>query len=193
MPWNLIAQVDYNYRKGLNEVIIYDVNRADSADGPVIEDFAHPIPYADSSAFSTYSGLLARVDRRFRNGLQFTASYALSSFKAFSNDALGLGGAPTDLNNLRADFGPAGLDRRHRFVFSAVYDTPWYRNDSNWMKRNVLGNWTLSLISTAFSGTPQSVFLADFADLSGTGTFATYLPGTGPGSIGRCPASVGEP
>lgn len=185
LPWNLIAQVDYNYRKGLNEVNIFDINQADSVNGPRIAAFPHPIPYADSSAYSTYNGLLARVDRRFKNGLQFTASYALSSFKAFSNDSLGLGGAPTDLNNLRADFGPAGLDRKHRFVFSAVYDTPWFRNDSSWVKKNLLGNWTMSLISTSFSGTPQSVFLPDFVDLSGTGTFATYLPGTTAGAIGR--------
>ena len=192
LPWNLIAQVDYNYRKGLKEVLIYDINRADSAAGPLIADFAHPIPYADSSAFSTYSGLLARVDRRFKNGFQFTASYALSSFKAFSADALGLGGAPTDLNDLRADFGPAGLDRRHRFVVSAIYETPWFKNSESWAKRNLLGNWTFSLISTAFSGVPQSVFLPDFADLSGTGTFATYLPGTGAGSIGRDIRTVDE-
>lgn len=190
LPWNLIAQVDYNYRKGLNEVNIFDINQADSAAGPRLEAFPFAIPYADSSAYSTYQGLLARVDRRFKNGLQFTASYALSSFKAFSNDSLGLGGAPTDLNNLRADFGPTGLDRKHRFVFSAVYDTPWFKNDNNWLKKNLLGNWTMSLISTAFSGTPQSVFLPDFADLSGTGTFATYLPGTTAGSLGRSIRSV---
>jgi hypothetical protein len=185
LPWSLLLQVDYNYRKGLNEVLVYDANQADSVNGPILSTFAGPVPYADSSAFSTYSGILARVDRRFRNGFQFTASYSLSRFKAFSADALGLGGAPTDLNNLRADFGPGGLDRKHRFVFSTIYELPFFKKDSSFWKRNILGNWTFSLISTAFSGVPQSLFLPDFADLSGTGTFATYLPGSGPGSIGR--------
>jgi hypothetical protein len=185
LPYDLLLQVDYNYRKGLNEVIVYDANQADSVAGPRLSTFAGPVPYADSSAFSTYQGLLARVDRRFRNGFQFTASYALSRFKAFGGDSLGLGAVPTDLNNLRADFGPAGLDRKHRFVFSTIYELPFYKNDSSFWKRNVLGNWTLSLISTSFSGIPQSLFLPDFVDLSGTGTFATYLPGTGNGSIGR--------
>jgi hypothetical protein len=189
---DMILQADYNYRKGVREVQVFDINQADSAAGPRLgAAFPFPLPYADSSGFSTYSGLLVRVDRRFRNGLQFTASYGLSSFKAFSADALGLGGAPTDLNNLRADFGPAGLDRRHRFVFSSIYEMPYFRSGS-WARRNVLGNWTFSLISTMFSGTPQSVFLPEGADLSGTGTFATYLPGTGPGSIGRDIKTVGE-
>ncbi len=192
LPWNLIAQVDFNYRKGLNEVNIFDVNRADSATGPILAAFPFAVPYADSSAFSTYKGILARVDRRFENGFQFTASYALSSFKAFSNDSLGLAGAPTDLNNLRGDFGPTGLDRRHRFVFSTVYDTPWFKNDGNWLKKNLLGNWTVSMISTMFSGTPQRDFLPNSIDMSGTGTFATYLPGTSAGSIGRGIRTVEE-
>lgn len=193
LPGNMLVQVDYNYRKGRNEVQVFDVNQADSIAGPRLGDaFPFPVPYADSSAFSTYSGLLARLDRRFQNGFQFTASYSLSSFKGFNADALGLGGAPTDLNNLRADFGPTGLDRKHRFVFSGIYDLPFYKSDPSFWKRNIIGNWTFSLISTMFSGVPQSVFLPNNIDLSGTGTFATYLPGTGPGAIGRSVRSVAE-
>jgi hypothetical protein len=189
----MIAQVDYNYRKGLNEVNVFDINQADSVAGPRLgAAFTGPVPYADSSAFSTYSGILARVDKRFSHGLQLTASYAFSNFKAFSTDALGLGGIPTDLNNLRADFGPSGLDRRHRLVISAIYDTPWYKTSSSYWKRNVLGNWTVSMISTTFSGLPENLFLPDNIDLSGTGTFQTYLPGTSAGSIGRGIKNVGQ-
>jgi hypothetical protein len=192
LPWNLILQADYNYRKGLHELVVYDANHASDVKGPVLEDFLNPVPIVESSGFSTYSGLLARLDRRFSNGFQFTASYALSSFKAFNGDSLGLGAGPTDLNNLRADFGPAGLDRKHRFVVSAIWELPFYKNDSSIWKKNVLGNWNLALISTAFSGTPQSVFLPQNIDLTGTGTFASYLPGTGPGSIGRSIDTVDE-
>jgi hypothetical protein len=193
LPWNMIAQVDYNYRKGLHEVNVFDINQADSVAGPRLgAAFPGPVPYADSSAFSVYSGILARVDKRFSHGFQFTASYAFSSLKAFSTDALGLAGIPTNLNNLRADYGPSGLDRRHRFVVSAIWDTPWYKSDSSYWKRNLLGNWTVSLISTTFSGLPENVFLADNIDLSGTGTFQTYLPGTTAGSIGRSIHSVGQ-
>jgi hypothetical protein len=48
------------------------------------------------------------------------------------------------------------------------------------------------MISTAFSGIPQSVFLPHFADLSRTGTFQTYLPGTRNGSIGRDITNVAD-
>ncbi|HYG10241.1 MAG TPA: carboxypeptidase regulatory-like domain-containing protein [Pyrinomonadaceae bacterium] len=195
LPWNMLIQADFNYRKGLHEVLVYDINQHDNAiTGPRIDPsiFDNAVPYADSSGFSTYKALLLRLDRRFNRGFQMTASYSLSRFKAFGGDALGLGAIGTDLNDLRKEFGPAGLDRTHRFVLSAVWDMPFFRDSSSAFKRNVLGGWNVSFISTAFSGVPFSAFLPNDVDLSGTGTFLTYLPGTTPGSIGRSINSVDE-
>jgi hypothetical protein len=192
LPWKLLFQGDFNYRKGLHEVIVYDINKIDDDITGPRSAFPNTVPYADSSGFSTYMAGLFRLDRRFSNGFQMTASYSLSRFKAFGGDALGLGATVTDLNNFRPEFGPAGLDRTHRFVVSAIYELPWFRKSDNGFKRNVLGGWQVSMISTAFSGIPQSVFLPHFVDLSRTGTFQTYLPGTRNGSIGRDIRSVSD-
>jgi hypothetical protein len=192
LPWNLVFQGDFNYRKGLHEVLVYDINKIDDDITGPRTAFGNTVPYADSSGFSTYMAGLFRLDRRFSNGFQMTASYSLSRFKAFGGDALGLGAAVTNLNDFGPEFGPAGLDRTHRFVVSAVYDLPFFRNSSSGFKKNVLGGWQVSLISTAFSGGPQSVFLPHFVDLSRTGTFASYLPGTRNGSIGREIRSISE-
>ncbi|HEV2826333.1 MAG TPA: carboxypeptidase regulatory-like domain-containing protein [Pyrinomonadaceae bacterium] len=191
LPWKMVFQGDLNYRKGVHEVIVYDVNHFGSEFGEKTA-FGNAIPYADSSGYSTYFAGLFRLDRRFSNGFQMTASYALSRFKAFGGDALGLGATVTDLNNIRKEYGPAGLDRTHRFVLSAIYDVPFFRKSTDRFKRDVLGGWQVSLISTAFSGLPQSVFLPHFADLSRTGTFTSYLPGTGEGSVGRTLNSVSD-
>jgi hypothetical protein len=185
LPWNMLLQADFNYRKGLHEVLTYDVNQADSANGPVNPLSPFPVPYADSSAYSTYKALLVRVDRRFDRGFQMTGSYSFARLNGFGNDALGLGQIGTDLNNLRKEFGPAALDRTHRFVLSSVWDMPFFSKSSSWAKRNLLGNWNVSFISTAFSGLPFSAFLPHDADLSGTGTFLSYLPGTQFGQLGR--------
>ncbi len=191
LPGGFVFQGDFNYRKGVHEVIVYDVNHFGSEFGEKTS-FGNAIPYADSSGFSTYMAGLFRVDRRFANGFQMTASYALSRFKAFGSDALGLGATVTDLNNIRKEYGPAGLDRTHRFVLSGIYDLPFFRKSSNTFKRDVLGGWQVSLISTAFSGIPQSVFLPNFVDLSRTGTFQSYMPGTGEGSLGRSIKTVSD-
>jgi hypothetical protein len=145
----------------------------------------------DTAGFSVYKALLMRADKRFSNNLQFTASYALSSLESFGLDSLGLGGALTDLNNFRNDFGPAGLDRTHRFVLSGLYDLPRYTGDSAW-KKGFLDGWQVSAISQHFSGLPLTVNLPDSLDLTGTGTFVSYLPGTGPGSLGRDITSIAE-
>jgi hypothetical protein len=192
LPWKMLLQVDFNYRKGVHEIITYDVNQAFSALNPPKSGFGNSVPYADSSGFSTYKAMLLRLDRRFANGFQMTASYALSRFKAFGGDTLGLGATATDLNDIRKEYGPAGLDRTHRFVVSAIYDLPFFRKSDSSFKRNVLGGWQVSMISTAFSGQPFSVFLPNFVDLSKTGTFQSYLPGTGEGSIGRDVTSVAQ-
>ncbi|HEV7890761.1 MAG TPA: carboxypeptidase regulatory-like domain-containing protein, partial [Pyrinomonadaceae bacterium] len=192
LPWKMMVQADFNYRKGVHEVITYDVNHFfDATSGPRTA-FENSVPYADSSGFSTYKAMLLRVDRRFANGFQMTASYALSRFKAFGGDTLGLGATVTDLNDIRKEFGPAGLDRTHRFVVSAIYDLPFARSSSSAFKRNVIGGWQVSFISTAFSGVPFSVFLPNFVDLSKSGTFQSYLPGTGEGSVGRTVRTAAE-
>ena len=144
LPWKMMLQADFNFRKGVHEIITYDVNHFFDLNGGPRSSFGNSVPYADSSGFSTYKALLLRVDRRFANGFQMTASYALSRFKAFGGDSLGLGATATDLNDIRKEFGPAGLDRTHRFVFSAIYDLPFARSSSSAFKRNVLGGWQVS-------------------------------------------------
>jgi len=192
LPWKMLLQVDFNFRKGVHEVFTYDANHFFDLNGGPRTAFDNSVPYADSSGFSTYKAMLLRLDRRFSNGFQMTVSYALSRFKAFGGDTLGLGATLTDLNDFRKEFGPAGLDRTHRFVVSAIYDLPFGRNTNSELKRHALGGWQVSLISTAFSGQPFSVFLPNFVDLSRSGTFQTYLPGTGEGSLGRTVRSVAQ-
>jgi hypothetical protein len=195
----MLLQADVNYRKGLHEVIVYDANLFETNDrafGPPLQrlgSFNNSVPYADSSAFSTYLALLVRLDRRFSDGFQFTASYTLSRFKAFGSDTLGLGESQTNLLNFRDDYGPAALDRKHRLVVSAIWEMPFFKHSDSGFKRNVLGGYTLSLISTAFSGLPLSAFVPNFVNFSGTTEDASsYLPGTGAGSIGRSVNSVSK-
>ena len=197
LPGKIVLQADFNYRKGVHEVLVYDANHIQSVDkGGIpqpVTSFPNSVSYADSSGFSTYKGLLVRLDRRFSNGFQLTGSYTLSRFKAFGGDTLGLGATVTDFSNFNLEFGPAGLDRTNRLVVSAIYDLPFFKNNGSRMQKTVLGGWQVSLISTAFSGNPLSAFLPDAVNLSGsTQDIASYLPGTKAGSIGRSVSSLGD-
>jgi hypothetical protein len=197
LPWNMLLQADFNYRKGVHEVLVYDANFNDSVDRngdptPRVPSIDFSVPYADSSAFSTYKALLVRLDRRFSGGFQLTGSYTLARFKNFGGDGLGLGAIISDRNDFTKEYGPGGLDRTHRLVISSVWQVPFYKNSSSGFKKHVLGNWGVSFISTIFSGLPFSAFLPDGVDLTGSGSFFSYLPGASAGQIGRKITSVNQ-
>ena len=61
LPWKMVFQGDFNYRKGVHEVLVYDVNHFGSEFGEKTT-FGNAIPYADSSGFSTYMAGLFRPD-----------------------------------------------------------------------------------------------------------------------------------
>jgi hypothetical protein len=119
-----------------------------------------------SSSNSSYNSLQLGLTKRFSNGLQFLASYTYShSLDDYSGDATGTSdvsvvpGNETILDNhASSDF-----DRRHRFVFSGIYDLPeFYKGDSRFAKQAVNG-WELASVLTLQSGTPFSVLTNDTA------------------------------
>lgn len=190
LPGKLLLQADVNYRKGVHEVLVYDANFNDAVDksgnpSPTFSSIGFNVAYADSSAFSVYKALLVRLNRRFSNGFQVTGSYSLARFKSFGGDALGLGSTISDRNDFRKEFGPGGLDQTHRLGVSVLWELPFYKDSSSGVKKAVLGGWTVSAISATSSGLPFSAILPDFVDLTGTGSFFSYLPGVNPGEVGR--------
>ncbi len=97
---------------------------------------------------SIYHGLAIDLHRRFTRNLLFRTGYTWSHnlddstadlFSTFLSPR-----RPEDFQNMRPERSNSFLDRRHRLVFSWVYDTPWYSKSSNAIARNTLGNWTLS-------------------------------------------------
>lgn len=197
LPGKMVLQADFNYRKGVHEVLVYDAQFNDAVDkagnpSPTVSSIDFNVPYADSSAFSTYKALLFRLDRRFDHGFQMTASYTLSRLRNFGGDALGLGQTISNRNDFRAEFGPGGLDRTHRLVISAIWELPYFKDSSSGFKKHALSGWTISTISTALSGLPFSAVLPDSVDLTGSGSFFSYLPGTRAGEIGRAVSSLSQ-
>jgi hypothetical protein len=56
------------------------------------------------------------------------------------------------------------LNHAHRLSIQATYDVPWFKHDSNWLKKNVLGNYSFVPVYTWESGqwaTPQSALDAN--------------------------------
>jgi hypothetical protein len=120
---------------------------------------------------STYHGGSAELTRRFSHGLQFSGAYTYSHLiddttaEVFSTVL-----SPRrvqDFQNLRTEKADSALDRRHRFVFSGLYDLPFWRKSSNSLMRHSLGGWSLAGVLTFESGEKATVLSGIDSNLNG--------------------------
>jgi hypothetical protein len=116
------------------------------------------IQQVQSSSNSQYNSLQVSVTKRFSQGLQFLAAYTLGkSTDYYSGTAVNeLQAVAGDQVNWRTNFGPSDYDRRHRFVYSFVYDLPKSTSDSS-VTRALLNNWEIAGILTLQTGLPFSI------------------------------------
>jgi hypothetical protein len=103
---------------------------------------------------TNYNALISSLNTRFFKGLSLVANYTFGkSLDTFSWDA------PCGCTNQtfpvdqEEEFGRSDFDTRHNFNFAAVFDLPFYQNQSNW-KGKILGGWQLSTIVSYNTGYP---------------------------------------
>ncbi len=122
---------------------------------------------------SNYNGLQTQLSRNFTNGLQFQAAWTWSH--AFDNSTADVFSTyltprrPQDFQNYAGDWSASALDRRQRLTLEAIYDLPFFKN-SNWMMKNVVGNWQFAPIYTFES--PEYATVQSGVDTNGNGDTA---------------------
>ena len=122
---------------------------------------------------STYHGLQTQVTRSLSNGLQFLGAYTWSheidnSTADFFSTVISPR-RPQDFRNLPAERGNGLLDHAHRFTFEVSYDVPFFAHDSNWFKKNILGNYQFIPVYTFETGQWGTVQSGVDANLNGDG------------------------
>lgn len=187
LPKNMALSVDFVLRNRVHVTSGFDnaldlnlFNRRADLGGPVLPrctaaQRTDPSAICSNGAIrvfqsidrNSYKAMLVKLDKRFSNRYQFTASYALSSLRGFY------------INEDQTDwFGNPGAlpeDVRHRFTFSGVVDLPWA--------------FQASLIAVYASRPPFNARIPNTVDLNGDGTFGDTLPGLEISELGR---SVGR-
>ncbi len=120
---------------------------------------------------SFYNGWANQLTRRFSNGLQFVAAYTWSHniddstadvFSTYTTPR-----RPQDFQNVRADTSDSALDHRQRFSYQVLYDMPFLKHDTNWVKRNLLGNWEIAPVYQYQTGTWVTVQSGIDANMNG--------------------------
>jgi hypothetical protein len=140
------------------------------------------------SAFqANYNALQTTLTKRMSHGFQMQFAYTWSrAMDETSGSGGGIGYEvwllTNDQRNARGGYGPTDFDHTNRAVVSFTWQTPRLRNLPV-AARAVLGNWTLSGIGVAQTGTPITVMdgnagavygnFLNRAQLSGTGNIAT--------------------
>jgi hypothetical protein len=159
-------------------------------------------------ATSTYHGLATQLTKRFSHGFQMVGAYTFShnidDATAEVNSTVLSPRRAQDSQDLAADRANSILDHRHRLTLSIIYDMPYFKNRS-WFVKNGIGNWEFAPIYTFQSGqwaTAQSGIDSNLngdsapdrtifnpSGVHGTGTGVIPLCN---GSVASCPATVSD-
>ncbi len=117
-----------------------------------------PVPFSDevaneSTGTSSYNAFTANLQKRFSGHYEFLASYTWSHAIDDSTD-LQATLAPQNNYDPNADRSTSLFDQRHRFVFSAVYQS---NSQGSGFKGAMLSNWTVAPILEFGSGRPFNI------------------------------------
>jgi hypothetical protein len=106
-----------------------------------------------SPGINNYNSFFAQLQRRFRQGIGFQASYT------FSRNITANG---VDFNNqfdFRNTRSPSLLDQRHRLTIAALYQPFYGRHLNSKLANGLLSNWTASMVTLFSSGRPYAALL----------------------------------
>jgi hypothetical protein len=139
------------------------------------------IPLLVTDATSAYNSGQLRLEKRFSQGLSFQASYTYSKAiddqsGPFPSDYVSESGVSQDFFNRRGDRGRASFDRKHAFVYNALYELPFgpgkrWGHDLGGFGGKFSQGWRVGGIISLLSGPP---FTANLGSFNNSGTFASF-------------------
>jgi hypothetical protein len=127
----------------------------------------------ESDANSIYHGLQLQLIKRLSGGIQLTGAYTWSHAIDEVSDLFDTAGGtalPQNSFDRAAERASAAFDVRHRFVYSVLWDMPFWRDNS------LLGGWQVASIGTFQTGQPYSVLFCCDLNLDGNLTDRVSAP-----------------
>ena len=126
---------------------------------------------------SNYHSMQAFAQHRFSGASQLNFSYTWSK-NLTDNQTSSINHAPQDVNNIRAEYGRAILDRRHVLTFNYIYELPFFSKQKG-LAHTVLGGWQVSGIGSYYTGLPFTVASVTY-DTAGIGFIPAIVAGGRP-------------
>ena len=137
---------------------------------------------------SNYHSLQAYVEHRLSGASQLNLAYTWSK-NLTDNQTSSVNAAPQDVNNIRAEYGRAILDRRHILTGNYIYELPFFSSQHGFTGK-VLGGWQVSGIASYYTGLPFTVTSSSY-DTAGIGFIPAIVAGGRPRLL--CDPNEGAP
>ena len=187
---NFLTAVGAGACVGLANQILAGVGLNGSCDAATLADC---VPFSDmpanySNGNSVYHALTANLRKKFSHHYELLASYTWSHAIDDSTD-LQSPLSPQDNYDPGAERSNSLFDQRHRFVFSAVYQSG--KLGGSGFVRKFFSDWTIAPLIEAVSGRPFNIIVGDDRNFDfGTSTDRplTVASGTAKNSCGDTPA-----
>lgn len=109
-----------------------------------------------NTANSVYNALQVNFRHPFGHGLLFQTSYTWSKNRDNASSTYGQN-YQVDDSNLNRWWATSDLNRTQVWQINYVYDMPFFKNSGNKFLKNALGGWTISGITSFYTGTPIDV------------------------------------
>jgi hypothetical protein len=143
---------------------------------PLPDNFLRPFPgygninYRENASTSSYHAMQLSMNRRYTHGIQFGLAYTWSKTMDYADNDTST--VATYVNPRVWNYGKAGFDQTHNFVFNYTWDLP--RASQLWntgLVKHAFDNWQVSGITSFVSGQPSGVSFTttDNADITGGG------------------------
>jgi hypothetical protein len=126
------------------------------------------VPWSDvdpqsSNGNSLYNAFTLTVRKRFSHGFELLSGWTYSHAIDDSTDLSTLI-APQDNSFPQLDRGNSDFDQRHRWITSAVFQSPYHNSDSDFWKKFLAG-FTVAPIIEVASGRPYNLLLGEDTNL----------------------------
>jgi hypothetical protein len=170
-PNNLMAQYQAAVAAGANPTSYISPDCARplaNCDANFVPQGATQIITDVSSGSSSSNEMQVTVDRRMNHGLGFRVAYTLAKTIDVTSGFRARSSTYTNPTDPAFDRGLADFDARQRLVLSPIWQIP-LGDKSSGFKKNIIGGWVVSSITSFQSGNPFTLFSSNGASESNEG------------------------